>query len=83
MAHAHVGRGRSWGELQRQDAAIKEFTLAIRINPEFDLAYFHRAVAWEASGEVEQALDDYTNAIRLNPENDEARVRANQARNSD
>jgi len=45
--------------------AIEHFGAAIRIDPEFVLAYYNRGLTLQALGENERAIRDYTDAIRL------------------
>ncbi len=40
---------------------------ALRINPRFDVAYYHRAAARAEQGRYEEAVHDYDAALRLNP----------------
>jgi tetratricopeptide (TPR) repeat protein len=47
------------------DGAIKEFTDAIQLDPQFSWPYNNRGLARTAKGEFEQALSDYDEAIRL------------------
>lgn len=41
---------------------------AIRLNPDFSEAYYNRAIARKAKGDLEGTLDDYDEAIRLRPD---------------
>ena len=47
--------------------AIAEYSEAIRINPNFALAYVNRGVAYRSKGDVNRAIADYSEAIRLDP----------------
>ncbi|WP_424409565.1 tetratricopeptide repeat protein [Microcoleus sp.] len=55
--------------LERQDlhGAIKNFTAAINLNPQFAPAYNDRGVARYKLGYKQSALEDLTTAIELNP----------------
>ncbi|MDP7278117.1 MAG: protein kinase [Planctomycetaceae bacterium] len=50
------------------EAAISDFTEAIRLNLEYAQAYFNRGVTHGKNGDFEAAISDYTEAIRLNPD---------------
>ncbi len=59
---------------QRDDyeAAIADFTEAIRIDPQYGPAYRHRGDAHYENGEYEEAISDYTEVIRMYPQADVA-----------
>lgn len=50
------------------EAAIEQFTLAIKLNPELALAYYWRASTYQRLGQVEKAVADYRKALELEPE---------------
>jgi tetratricopeptide (TPR) repeat protein len=49
------------------DAALKDFSDAIRAYPQFDRAYLARGGVWLKKGEPDKALADLNTAIDLNP----------------
>jgi tetratricopeptide (TPR) repeat protein len=49
------------------DEEIRFFTEAIRLKPDY-AAFYNRAVARKANGDLEGAITDYTEAIRLKPD---------------
>ena len=49
--------------------AIKHYTEALKLNPEFATAYTNRGAAYADKGEVDRAIEDHNKAIDLNPEN--------------
>jgi Flp pilus assembly protein TadD len=58
-----VARGkRAEGDL---DAAIADYTEAIRLDPRDSTAYRHRGLAYEAKGDGEHASADYNMVIQL------------------
>lgn len=46
--------------------AIKDYTKAILLNPDYDIAYYNRANAKMSIKDYKGALDDYAKAIELN-----------------
>jgi tetratricopeptide (TPR) repeat protein len=57
------------------DGAIKAFTKALEIDPEFAGAYIWRGVARWFNRDLESALADYGQAIKIDPNEDEAYFR--------
>jgi len=53
------------GDIQ---AAIKSYTEAIRLNPEFAEAFFNRATDYEQLGDLARAVADYRRYIELRPD---------------
>ncbi len=47
--------------------AIAALSRALELDPRQVNAYFNRALAWAAKGELDQAIDDYTRTIELEP----------------
>jgi tetratricopeptide (TPR) repeat protein len=50
------------------DEAIRFFSQAIRLNPDFAQAYHNRGTAYSDKGDPLKAIKDYTKAIRLKPD---------------
>ncbi|MFN5595247.1 MAG: tetratricopeptide repeat protein, partial [Aphanizomenon sp.] len=50
-----------------KQAAIDDFTQAIKINPNYDKAYNNRGSVRDDLGDKQGAIDDYTLAIKFNP----------------
>jgi len=48
------------------DAAAKNFTTAISVNPKDQFAYYRRANAYSAGGQFSRAIADYDSALRIN-----------------
>jgi len=72
-------RGYVFQEAYNLDEAIRCFTVAIRLKPDFIEPYMHRAWARSVKGDLEGAIEDddevirlNTEAIRLKPEDDNA-----------
>jgi serine/threonine protein kinase len=69
-AKVYFNRGLDHDENGDPDAAISDFTEAIRLNPEYPLAYCNRGTAHSENGDLDAAISDYTEAIRLNVDRD-------------
>ncbi|MBK6330444.1 MAG: tetratricopeptide repeat protein [Bacteroidetes bacterium] len=48
--------------------ALPEYDKAIKLDPEYHLAYYNRAMAYRRTGNNAKAMEDYTKCISLNPE---------------
>ena len=46
---------------------INNYTKALRINPDYAIAYLFRGNAYHALGKYEDAISDYTMSIRIDP----------------
>jgi tetratricopeptide (TPR) repeat protein len=57
------------------DRAIATFSEAIRLDPNGELAFTDRGMAYRRKGDYDRAIADYTEAIRLNPNDAVAFVR--------
>jgi len=64
-ARAYNDRGYACKLQDKIDLAIKDYTAAIRIHPNFALAYFNRAVAYREQGNTKKAESDFTKAKLL------------------
>ncbi len=53
--------------MENFNAAIQEYTQAIRLNPSYSEAYYNRAIAYYRIGNMNQAISDMQTAINLNP----------------
>ncbi len=52
--------------------AIRDLTEAIRLNPNYDNAYYNRGVVRYKLGDKQGAVADYNSAIKINPNDDNA-----------
>ena len=59
------GRGCVHLRLPEIDMAIADFTQAIRIDPDFAVAYRNRGHAYEKQGDLTKAKSDFESAKRL------------------
>lgn len=59
--------GRGYDKLQNGffDSAIADYSAALRLNPRYVDAYFNRAIAREALGDLAGAIDDYQAYLEL------------------
>jgi len=68
---AAFDRGRAAYDQKNYDRAITEFTEAIRLNPNYELAYYYRAETYVLKNDYDKALADFDQAIRLSPNDDD------------
>jgi tetratricopeptide (TPR) repeat protein len=61
-------RGTAAMDRKDWDAAVKEFTEAIRLDPQDDSAYHNRGFAYAEKREYAKAIADYKEAVRLAPD---------------
>ena len=70
----HRERGKAYLDQDNYDAATKEFTEAIRIDPRCSQAYTGRGDSYWWQGQFDLAAKDYSEAISLDPKNSSAYV---------
>lgn len=56
----------------RTTEAIDHFSAALRLQPNYDDAYFNRGGAYDRLGQYQRAIEDYTQVIRLQPQKADA-----------
>lgn len=59
--------GLTFYEKDHYDAAIHEYSEAIRLSPDYAEAFKNRGNAYHAKGDYSHAIEDYTQALRLQP----------------
>src|SRR5262245_42324468 len=71
-ANFFTNRGDSHQFKGELGAALSDYDAALRLDPNFELAYNNRAVLYKKMGERAKALADYEAALRLDPGNENA-----------
>ena len=46
---------------------MADYGEAIRIDPQYAIAYYNRGISWYDKKDYDKAIADYTDAIRSNP----------------
>lgn len=68
-AEAFLYRGLAKVEINEIESAIKDFTIAIELDPKFtDQAHYFRGLARAKKKDYHGAIQDYSIAVRLNPD---------------
>ena len=67
-ATEYFERGNRFGYEEKYTEAVKEYTKAIELNPEYFEAYGNRGNAYADLGRYKEAIRDYNKVIELNPE---------------
>ena len=66
-ANEFVKLGNSCYHKREYDQAIADYSEAIRLDPEYAMAYYYRGVAYGDKGDYDAAVADCTEAVRLDP----------------
>lgn len=72
IAYIYSNRGANYSSLGRLDKAFSCYDRAVKLNPNFAMAWNNRASTHSKSGRLKPALSDYEHAIKLNPDFAEA-----------
>jgi tetratricopeptide (TPR) repeat protein len=67
LCNLYYFRGRSYGELDQFENAIKDLTNAIELNSIYELAYYYRAYFYNYTDQKQKALKDFQKVLGLNP----------------
>src|SRR5262249_46508149 len=79
LAGAGVGGGLMHTQANLVDAAIADYSEAVRLNPGLDGAYFNRGLMYFSKEDLVGAERDFTRAIELSPGNANAAALARRA----
>jgi len=70
LAFAYSERGTAYDDKGDRDRAIADYSNAIQIKPDYDIAYYNRGNAYRDQGDLDRAIADYSKAIRIKPDHD-------------
>ena len=62
---AYNNRGMTYLDLRAIRMAIEDFDEAIRLDPQFAIAYYNRGVSYQRLGKTKEAERDYAKAREL------------------
>ena len=80
LADIYTDRGLARFELADYQAAMQDFSLAIRLNPQDERAYYNRGCTCFRHGDYLTAIHNFTTALQLNPDNAQAHLNRGIAR---
>ena len=69
-AKAYIDRGRIYYVEQKYDAAVSDYSVAIRLGKDLEYAYFGRALAYDRLRRTDKADEDYAAAHHTRPNTD-------------
>ncbi|HTX88155.1 MAG TPA: tetratricopeptide repeat protein [Bacteroidales bacterium] len=69
MAAPYADRGVYYMSNGSADLAAADFTRALSIDPQFEIAYTNRGILYGMQGKLDLAISDFTKAIAINPGN--------------
>jgi tetratricopeptide (TPR) repeat protein len=67
LAALFNNRCSEWNGKQESEKAIADCNQAIRLNPDYAMAFFNHRNAYFDKGQYDRAIEDYNQAVRLNP----------------
>lgn len=67
LSGAYASRGAAYRSRGKSSDAIRDYSEAIRLYPDWAYAYFGRAWTYQCNGEPGKAIPDYAEAIRYDP----------------
>jgi tetratricopeptide (TPR) repeat protein len=63
----YICRGVAFGRAGNEHSAIDDFTKAIALDPERDIAFYNRGISRQTLGLYDQAIGDFCRVIELRP----------------
>lgn len=69
ISNAFYHRGFSYKELKNYDEAVKDYSVAIKLNNRFSDAYAERSIAYFQLGFIQRSIKDMSTSIELDPYN--------------
>jgi tetratricopeptide (TPR) repeat protein len=69
-AVSYLLRGEAQKDKGDYAAAVKDFSRAIKIKPNYSQAFYFRGLAWEKLDKIAEAYQDVRQALAYSPEND-------------
>lgn len=70
----YIIRGTVFAEEGQFDLAVRDFTEAIRLRPEYDAAYYNRGLTYVKMARYEEGIQDFTTIIGFEPRHQGAHV---------
>src|SRR5579875_1944089 len=67
LASVYYNRGIEYDQKGDHDRAIADYSEAIRLRPNYPVAFYNRGVVYGEKGDDDRAIADYSEAIRLRP----------------
>ena len=69
LAVAFCNRGNAYQDYKGDyDRAIQDYDQAIRLKPDYAIAFYNRGYAYQHKGDYDRAIQDYDQAVRLKPD---------------
>ncbi len=62
---AWLSRGNIMSKLKRQTEAIEDYTVAISLHPDYSLAFYNRAIAYQSAGNMKEACSNLKTAEKM------------------
>jgi len=67
-----AARGAAYHRMEKYDAALADYNLAIKLDPKDSYSLYNRALVLEQRGRPAQAMHDYTASLKLRADNGDA-----------
>ena len=65
---AHMRLANAYGNLGQYQHAIENYNEAVRLKPDFSIAYNGRGISYNNLGQYQHAIENYNEAVRLKPD---------------